>query len=394
LRFLNFIIGSHVFRWISVFSILLVLVVYFSNKLFDALWQKSAAVPLLDLSIVYKPPKNYDDFKKLNLQLLNKNYFAIEANKKFRIAGKDKAFDYYDTIPVKHPDQTFDFVNKIFLQFENSKDIDSISFVISKSVKPQIYWNQIFYSSVHIEKLNSFSKDIEEFRVNENSVVEQQLLENNDTLISKALNYFDEHNLFNPDCGKNCYLFKDVCSKFNLPCRITGLQGGNAFETGFNDIIGYPLHAICEVYSSKHKKWYVIDPTYGLRFKNITTEDYLNAVEISNIFYFNREKFIIQDPALKTIRPIAGRDYYKYYENIYYINGFILGQPWKRIMQITYKKFDYDYYHYSLNLSPIKNGYYYVILKTVVYLFISLLYFNAILLVLTQRLFSVKKPKD
>jgi len=393
LGFINFIIKSYVFRWFALLTILLVVIIYFSNKLYDSLWKKTSAIPLLDLNIVYKPPKQYDDFNRLNLILLNKTDFAIESNKKFKIEGTQKKFDYCDTTRLNYPDQSFDYVNKVYLKFENSAGIDSIFLVISKSTNQGLFWNQIFYSSVYIERLNTFSDNLSEFRINENALVEQSLLDNNDTLISKVLNYFEANKLFASDCGINCITFTDVCSKFNLPCRPIGLQGGDAYEEGFNDILGYPLHAICEVYSSKHKKWYVIDPTYGIRFKNSGSEDFLNAVEISNMVYFNRDKFIIQDSILTTMRSMVGRDYFKYYENIYYRIDFELKQPLKKIMLVLYKKFIYNHYHFANNLNPVKNGYYYVILKTVVYIFIAVLYFNAVLLVITRRLLAVKKPK-
>ena len=171
--FINFIIKSYVFRWFALLTILLVVIIYFSNKLYDSLWKKTSAIPLLDLNIVYKPPKQYDDFNRLNLILLNKTDFAIESNKKFKIEGTQKKFDYYDTTRLNYPDQSFDYVNKVYLKFENSAGIDSIFLVISKSTNQGLFWNQIFYSSVYIERLNTFSDNLSEFRINENALVEQ-----------------------------------------------------------------------------------------------------------------------------------------------------------------------------------------------------------------------------
>lgn len=395
LKLLNFIIESYVFKRIILITILFFLILYASSLIFDYFWQKGAAIPMLDLGSVYKPPKQYDNLKRLNIKFTGNNKIAIEGNKKFRIDGKEKEFDYYDTTQIIFPDVSQDITNKIYLQFQDSRARDSIDLVVTKFTTTGLYWNQIFYCSVNINKLNEFSSNTEEFRINEDLLVDRLLLENNDTLINRVLNYMEEHKdkLYSPDCGTFCRTFEEISLKFELPCRSLILQGGNAELEGFDFNVGYPLHVVCEIYSSKHKKWYVIDPSYGLRFRNSGSDDYLNAVEINSMVFFQREKLIAQDSILTTMRTLVGRDYLKFYENIYYSSGVTLNLFVKKFAQVMYSKFIYNRYHYTNILIPVKNGYYYVIFKSIVYLFITVLYFNAVLLIITHRLFTVKKPR-
>jgi len=396
LKIFSFVIQSYVFKRFVPFTIVFLLLVFGTNKLFDILWKPSVSIPLMDINNVYKPPRQYDNYKRLNVLLTTENKLAIEGNKRFRILGNQKGFDYYDTTNVKFPDQTYDITNTIFLEFEFSEVKDSVTLVISKSQEASIYWKQIFLSTVIIEKLNKFSEDPEKFRINENTLVEPALLSNNDTLIAKTLDYFEtnKNKLSLGDCGVNSETFRDICIKFNLPCRIIGLQGGDADQAGFDNNIGYPQHAICEIYSSKHNKWYVIDPSYGLRFKNPGSDDYLNAIEVTNMFFFQREKFIIQDSVLSTKRTTLGKDYFKYYENIFFRENHNLTYIGRKFMQIFFNKFYYNAYHYTNLLMTWKNGYYYIGTKSFVFFLITVLYFNTVLLVITRRLFKAKKPKD
>lgn len=396
MKFFRFVIRSYVFKRIIPYTIILLLLVVATNKLFDYFWKSAVSIPLLDINNVYKPPRQYDNYKRLNVLLTHGKKIAIEGNKRFRILGKQKDFDYYDTTDIKYPDQTYDVTNHIFLEFENSVNKDSIMLVVSKSTENDIYWKQIFLSTVIIENLNEFSDDPEKFRINENTMVEPLLLSNNDTLIAKTLNYFETNKevLKQGDCGTNSETFRDICIKFNLPVRIIGLQGGNADQPGFNGDIGYPQHAVCEVYSSKYNKWYVIDPTYGLRFRNPGADDYLNAVEICNMFFFQREKFIVQDSVLSTKRTLLGKDYFKYYENIFFRERHNITRPGRKFMKIFFKMLNYDAYHYTNLLLTWKNGFYYIGAKTFAYFLISIFYFNAIFLVVTRRLFTAKKPKN
>jgi hypothetical protein len=395
-RFLRFVIQSYVFKRIVPYTIVLLLLVMVTNKLFDYFWNTGVSIPLLDINNVYKPPRQYDNYTRINLLLTPEKKVAIEGNKKFRIWGKQKGFDFYDTTGIKFPEQTLDVTNNIYLEFENSNIKDSIMLVISKGPEKDIFWKQIFLSTVIVEDLNQFSNDPDKFRVNENTLVEPLLLSNNDTLISKVINYFETHKekFGLGDCGKNSETFRDICIKFNLPVRIIGLQGGDADQPGYNGDIGFPLHAVCEIYSSKLNKWYIIDPTYGLRFRNPGADDYLNAIEISNMFFFQREKFIIQDSVLSTKRTLMGRDYFKYYENIFFREHYNVIRFGNKFMKIFYSKFNYDVFHYTNRLLTLKNGFYYFGAKTFVYFLISIFYFNAILLVITRRLFSAKKPKN
>jgi hypothetical protein len=311
------------------------------------------------------------------------------------VIGKQKDYDYYDTTLIQYPVENSYLTNRIFFKFANSQYPDSILLVVTKSNEKNLFWKQIFLSTVIIEQLNKFSSDPAEFRINENTLVEPSLLDDNDTLIYKVLNYFElnKGKLKLGDCGTNSEVFRDICIKFNLPCRIVGLQGGDAQEDGFFNDIGYPSHAICEIYSSKHKKWYIIDPSYGLRFKNSGSDDYLNSIEVSNMLFFQREKFIVQDSVLSTMRTTMERDYFKYYENIYFVTDKKLRRPLSTILQLFFNKFGYNTFHYTNHLVPFKNGFYYAGIKFFIYLFFIILYFNAALTIMTRRLFSAKKPK-
>jgi len=61
--------------------------VFGTNKLFDILWKPSVSIPLMDINNVYKPPRQYDNYKRLNVLLTTENKLAIEGNKRFRILG-------------------------------------------------------------------------------------------------------------------------------------------------------------------------------------------------------------------------------------------------------------------------------------------------------------------
>jgi hypothetical protein len=131
------------FKRIAIISfIFLILIFYGVNKLFDSLWVNFSCVPLLDLNLVYKPPRNYDNFKRLNIKIIDRNKFGIESNMIFRIAGHPN-YDYYDTIDIQYPDQNYDVTNKIFLEFADSKHLDSILLVVSKS-REKIYFGSKF----------------------------------------------------------------------------------------------------------------------------------------------------------------------------------------------------------------------------------------------------------
>ncbi len=171
------------------------------------------------------------------------------------------------------------------------------------------------------------------------------------------------------------------------------LQGGDVDQVGYNEYIGYPLHVVCEVYSSKHQKWYVIDPTFGFRFRHRTFHDFLNAVEISNKHTFRREDEIGQDSILLTKRTLVGKDYFKYYENVIFTKPEWKNKYLRKLGSVFYSNFNYYLYLFSNNFPPVKNGFYYVGIKTFMYFFMLILYINAVLFLLLRRLFLVKKPK-
>lgn len=337
---------------------------------------------------------NYDNFTRVNLKMVSSNLLAIEGNKKFRINEHDSGFEYYDTVVIFFPDVSFDKVNKIFLQFEDSIGPDSIYIVTAKSGEPKIFYNQIFYSSIIVFKINEFTDDTEQFRINSEELARPELLTNNDTLISKVFNEFNSNidNLGLAECGTNCKILREICNRFEVPCRFVNLQGGDVDQTGYADHIGYPLHVVCEIYSSRLKKWYVVDPSFGFRFKNIGSSEFLNAVEISNRYVFRGVDEIVQDSILLTKRTLVGKDYFKYYENVTFTK-----LEWKnkytiKLVSVFYGKFIYFHYLYSINFSPVKNGFYYLGLKTIMYAFIMILFINSVIFVLVKRLFSVKKP--
>lgn len=391
---LRFIIESYSFKRIIGISALFILIFAAGSKIFDLIWGSTSSIPIINLKDVYKTPIWYDNFSRINLTVLSRGVLCIEGNKKFKTPGSSKDFSYYDTIPFLYPETTHDLKNMIYLQFEDSPGIDSVIFVVSKSEDPKMFYKQIFYSTVVINSLNSLSKYPEEFRINKNDIVPSPLLQNNDSLIELAFKYFNDNKdtLGLSECGTNSEIFKNICFKYNLPCRIVSLQGGDADQFGYNKQIGYPLHVVCELYSSLHKKWYVVDPSFGFRFKEANTSDYLSAVEISNMYEFGREKEIIQDSVLFTKRTVVGRDYFRFYENVYFMVG-MENKILRKIFRVFYPKFNFRMYHYSNKYPPVNNGFYYVGVKTFMYFFILIVYINSVMFILVIRLFSVKKPK-
>lgn len=391
----RFFVKSYTFRVISIISVVFIIVVFISSKLFDLYWGSSTTVPIISLNQIYKSPVEYDNFTRVNLLLVSNDFVGIEGNKKFKIFGNNKEFDYYDTVRIFYPDSGAEKINKIILEFENSKTLDSVIFVTSNSSVKSIYYKQIFYSTVMINLLNQYSADTSKFRIHSNQIVPEYLLSNNDTLINAAFNYFNDNisSLGLAECGTNCVIFKTIADKFNLPCRLVWLQGGNIDQTGYYNYIGYPQHVICEIYSSKSNKWYVVDPTFGFRFMNKNNNTFLNAVEISNIHTFKSVESILQDSIFLTRRSIVRKDYFKYYENVIFINHLIQNYFLKTFIKYFYSKFNYSSNCFSNDFPPIQNGFYYMGLKTFMYFFLLILEINSVLLVLTLRLFTVKKPK-
>lgn len=392
---IKFIVESYSFSRILILTVISIALLFLLSRVFDNAWGSSSYIPIVNLEDVYALPQEYDNIDRINLKLINKDLVAIEANKKFRLRDKETNFGFYDTLHFFYPDTSFEKINKIFFRFEDSQNYDSIYLVISKSQQDKIYYNQVFYSSVRIEQLNEFSDDTAVFRLDNSLLVKNDLLIDNDTLIAQVLENFNSNieTLGIAECGRNCLIFQEICLKFGVPCRMVNLQGGDNYEVGFSNSIGYPLHVVCEVFSSKHRKWYVIDPTYGFRFKLSSFNDYLNAVEITNNHTFRREDEIFQDSILLTKRSLVGKDYFKYYENVVFSIPDWKNKYLKKLINIFYGNFSYYLYLYSNNFPIVKNGFYYVGLKTFMYFFILILYINAILMLLMRRLFQVKKPK-
>ena len=364
------------------------------NISFDLLWDDTCTLPLTNLDDVYKPPPGYDKAEKINIKLVESNKISIEGNKKFKFINSDKRYDFFDTVEIRFPDNEFEFTNKFYFIFENSPNTDSIFLVVSKSDRKDFYWKQIFFSSVYVMNLNSFSDNPDKFRLDPNKLVRNDILNDNDFLIQMVYKYLNSHldSIGFAEWGTNCTNFKAVCDKFNLPCRLIYLQGGDANKAGFNNQLGYPLHVICEIYSSKYNKWYVVDPTYGFAF----TKDKgpLNAIEISNKVFFKREKEISQDSILLTKRTLVGKDYFKYYENLFFASNYNPNFALAKLNRMFYRKYNPKVYQYSNNLNTLKNGYYYVGIKSVIYLLIMIFSINFVVIILLKRLYSIKQREN
>jgi hypothetical protein len=392
---IRLIFQSKVFRKYFIVTVIFFICFFVLNNIFDLIWKNACAFPVTNLYDVYAPPGNYDDMTKINLVLSSVNTLCIEGNKKFRFWKSEGTFSYIDSTKFVFPDETPDRINKIYLQFENNSLPDSIYLVVSKSDQKEMFWKQIFLSSVMVSEINQFSTDSNKFRIKTDNLINQKILSDNDTLIKAVLEYFNTKidTTLIAECGTNSILLKKICDTAGLPCRIIGLQGGDVFISGFNFELGYPLHALCEVYSSRFKKWYVIDPTYGLRFREGNEPDYLNAVEISNKYFFMREGELQQDSVLFTKRSLLGRDYFKYYENIYYEREVLNSFLFTKLLSFFYKRFNYNVVQYSNNLLPLKNGLNYVAAKSLMFLFLFFMYINIVVLLLVKRLYVIKKDK-
>lgn len=391
----RFIVESHSFKRILIITLLFAGLTYVCSFIFDKAWGSRSSIPIINIGDVYAPPVMYDNFTRINMKLIDRDKLCIEGNKRFITKDSQKPYEYYDTVTIKYPESTFDHINNIYLKFEDSHKTDSIVYSVSKSDDPKIFYKQIFYSTVIVNELNELSEDPEKFRINRDVLVTESMLKNNDTLISSALKFFNDNKdtLNLAECGTNSEIFRKICHNFNLPCRVIGLQGGDADQAGYYNFTGYPLHVVCEVYSSRIKKWYVIDPSFGFRFTHDTTYDYLNAVEISNMYIFGREKEITQDSILFTKRTVVGRDYFKFYENIFYKLGMEYSML-RKVLRLLYPEFNYHTYHYSSYYPPVKNGFYYIGVKTFMYFFLLILYINSIMFIIVSRLIKVKKPNN
>lgn len=341
---------------------------------------------MVDLEETYAIPKKYDYFPRMNLKLLNSASLCIEGSQKFITFGSNKDYAYYDTVRINKPDSVFSVNNKIFFNFQNSDKTDSMNLVISHSIHDGIFWNQIFYSSVKIKLLNKFSPDPEKFRLNAAVLVNRYLLKNNDTLIKQVIQYFNinEKSLGLAECGTDSYILKSICEKYNLPCRIIRMQAGDSFESGYADMVGYPTHAVCEIYSSRYCKWYVIDPLYGTVF--IKDRIPLNAAEISDLVFSKRVSDIIQDSVLTTRNLTLQNDYFNYYRNIYYDLNITLNGFSRFFMEHFYALYEYNYVQYSHKMHNYMNARIYNTLKTLIYLIISAIYIFIISAFIKNRL--------
>lgn len=345
--------------------------------------------PLADIEKVYKIPDEYNNLPAVNLKLLNSGMLGIEANQKFEILGSGNGNGYLDSVHVTGPDSAFSFNNRIYLRFEQRNFTDSIFYVVSHSTNEGIFWNQVFYSSVRIIHLNRFSYNPDNFRINPENLAPQDILNDNDTLINEVINYFNVNaeSLGLAECGTNCRILKSICEKFSLPCNIIMLQGGDSYEPGYDVKTGYPIHVVCEIYSSRFKKWYVMDPSYGTVFRENMVP--MNAVEISNKVYFGKDTSINQDSVLVT-RTGLGKDYFNYYRNVYFKSPVIPNIFVRQVIKYFYKKYNYLQLHYSEKITHKRNGSQYIEEKTIMYLLIALLYIITVFFVMAVRLYTLK----
>lgn len=395
IKLLRFTSHSFIFKRVVIITFYFLLIFFASDKIFDFFWNANSTTPLTNLYDVYKPPQNYDNIKRVNLKLIEPDKIVIEGDKKIKSINNNKNYDFYDTVKIIYPQNGKEFVNKIFFEFEKSTGSDSIFIVITESPANGDVWNQIFYSSVFVSQINNFSNDPIKFRINYTNLVDSSLLNNNDSLINQAITYFNasKDSMAFFDCGENSRYFKYICDKVQLPCRIIFLQGGDANESGLNEYLGYPIHVVCEIYSSRFQKWFVADPTYGFIFKLVNEP--LSAVEISDLFFFRRDYTLKQDTVFFRKRPLLGRDYFKYYENIFYFTKegplSIYEKVLNRIVHIFYNKFTRNSFHYTNEMNPMKSRFNYILIKSVLYLIIILVYINFIIFILLKRLYLAKR---
>lgn len=382
------LIYKHTLRYIIFISIIFVVFVWSSNVIFDKLWGHSCRNPVVDLEEIYAVPKEYNYFPIINLKLLSPTTLCIEGNQKFITLGSNKDYAYYDTVKTNKPDSSFPVNKKIFLKFLNSNKTDSLYLIISHISDKNIFTNQIFYSSVRINYLNKFSSDPEEFRLNKTALVNTYLLNNNDTSINQVINYFDVNKTslgFTSDCGNDSRIFKSVCDKFNLPCRIIILQGGDSYKAGLDGKLGYPIHAICEIYSSRYKKWYIIDPLFGTVF----IKDHVpqNAAEISDLVFAKRVSNIVQDSVLTSRSVTLQDDYFNYYRNVYYTSHITKGL-FKLFIEHFYANYLYFQKQNTHKMQNYMDGRLYCALKTLMYLIISVIYIFIISSIVRGRLIA------
>lgn len=369
------------------------LCLYLSSKLFDYFWKTDCSILLDNIGDIYNPPKEYENLTKVRLRLINKRTLFLEGNKRFKLKDSNKEYSFYDTVNFNQPDTSYGCTNKIFFIFKNSEYFDSIYIVVSKTSTNDIYWNQIFYSSVPIAALNQSSDDSTEFRIDTAQLVPKNILINNDSTIKLVYAYYNngKDSLKFGDCTANSELFQKICTIYNVPCRKIGLMGGDATDYGWNSSIGYPSHELCEIYSSREKKWIIVDPSFGLTYRKEHTN--LNAVEICNKVFFMTENEIQQDSVLFTKRSKVGSDYYKYFENVFYHSSYRANPILEKILQHFFKRFNYNIYHYSNSYLITKNGYYYVGVKLLIYGLIIIININIVFYILLSRLYKIRRMK-
>lgn len=384
-------------------TIIFAAAVWISGRIFDSLWASQCYIPLTDLDDVYKPPREYNNIAKIKLKMVDEGTLGIMGNKKFSViheatgAPDPETANNYHTVGISYPNEISGRLkNRIYLTFEDSAGPDSIHMITTKSVENGLQYNQISLSSVAVSEINGFDGDAGSFELNPSTYVDRKILSDNDTLINLSIAYFNaaKDTMSISDCGEAGRIFKSVCDRFELPCRTITLQNGNSGAAGLGNEVGYPLHVVCEVYSSRLKKWYVIDPSFGFRFENSIDGNYLNAVEISNRNFFKDEKGLVKDSILFTARNPADIAYFNYYNNVLYSFDGEQSKLVEAVRKHLYKKSNLTVFHFSNELKPGRNALYYVGLKSVMYAGFGFVYLSTLIFLLSKRIHKDKKLKS
>ena len=362
------------------------LLVQITNYVVDDAAGITKFLPPINLENIDKPPFGYDNIPRIRVKMTDTQRLRFEANKRFIFLVGNKNYTYSDSISVALPDSGVK-LNRIYFKFEGSNSTDSMHLIVTKSEGG--YYRQISYCSVEIYDVNNILPvDSMLFRINPNNLVGKDLLENNDPLINKAFLDFNLEYRVKPagDCGTLSKNFKNICAAGYVPCRLVGVHGGDHFEPGFGNTVGFPIHLMCEIYSSKQKKWYVVDPLYGVRFRNPFSSEFMSAVEITNLYESKSQGGILLDSILASKVSPLPEDYYQFYDNIYYPTNYVANKIFKKIMDVFFGKYNYNFYHYAHSTTSF-GGRSYLILKLAIYFILTIIYINFAYIFVVRKIF-------
>ena len=177
---IKFVLKSYSFRRILVITAAFVVLLLLFSKVFDLLWKSNTTLPIITLGTIYSAPKEYDNISRINLKLISGNKVVIEGNKRLRLKEHTGNFEYYDTLQIEYPENTFEKTNRFFFQFEDSPYLDSVYLVTAKSEDKKIFYKQISYSLTIIEVLNYTSTNPTDISIDPtNHVITDILLHTN-----------------------------------------------------------------------------------------------------------------------------------------------------------------------------------------------------------------------